>query len=52
MRSFKKVKMDVAMEGVLSPEYWKGKPLIPIIFSHGVGMSRTFHSGLCRDFAS
>ena len=28
------------------------KPLIPILFSHGLSSNRTMHSGICRELAS
>ena len=43
--------MDTVYYGDISNDF-KGKPLIPIVYSHGVCSNRTMHSGTCRDLAS
>jgi len=45
------LKMQVAMGAHPSNEF-KEKKLIPVVFSHGYGASRTLHSSICRDLAS
>jgi predicted dienelactone hydrolase len=54
-RHIRKVVMDVVYYGDLSKNFVKNmsyKPLIPIIFCHGLGSNRTMHSVTCRDYAS
>ena len=54
MRSLSKVKMNVVYEGTLHRDYTSStsKPLIPVIYCHGLSSNRSMHSGTCRDLAS
>lgn len=50
------LKMNVRLKAPLaklydSQEKNEGK-YVPIIFSHGIGCSRTYFSSICKDFAS
>jgi hypothetical protein len=52
-RHLRKVKMDTVEKGEISNDFAQnGRPLIPIIFCHGISSNRTLHSGACKDFAS
>ena len=45
--------MDVVYYGKISQDFSQtNRPLIPIIFSHGLAANRTMLSGSCRNFAS
>ena len=54
MRPLRHVMMDAVFEGDVAPDFEGSlsKPLIPIIFCHGISSNRTMQSGSCRDFAS
>mmetsp|Transcript_3855 Transcript_3855/g.2582 ORF Transcript_3855/g.2582 Transcript_3855/m.2582 type:complete len:117 (+) Transcript_3855:450-800(+) len=50
---FDRVYMDVARGGQLADDFTRyGKPLIPIVYCHGLSSNRTMQSGSCRDLAS
>lgn len=57
-RYLRKIKMDTCTDAPLDPDFSisgedrSAKPLIPIIFSHGLSSNRTMHSGSQRDLAS
>jgi len=45
--------MNVANHGELSKDFTQfNKPLVPVVFCHGLTSNRTMHSGTCRDLAS
>jgi len=50
--SWREVRMDVQVDGLLAPEFRAGKPLVPIVFSHGLIGSSTMYSVLARELAS
>ena len=54
IRSLMSVKMNVVAGVEIHPDYTSStqKPLIPIIYSHGLSSKRSMHSGTCRDLAS
>jgi dienelactone hydrolase len=43
--------MDTVFNGKIAEDF-KKKPMIPLIYLHGVCSNRTIHSGTCRDLAS
>lgn len=52
-RHMRKINMDTVYFGDISKDFTEtSRPLIPIIFSHGMCSNRTMHSGTCRDLAS
>ena len=51
LRYLKDVVMDTVFNGKIDEDF-KKKPLIPIIYLHGVCSNRTMHSGACKDLAS
>lgn len=51
-RSLRRVKMNVIENADFIAHDMRSKPLIPIIFSHGLSSNRTLHSGTCKDLAS
>ena len=51
LRYLKDVVMDTVFNGKIDEDF-KQKPLIPLIYLHGVCSNRTMHSGACRDLAS
>ena len=46
--------MDVVQDADLHSDFTSSsqKPLIPIIYCHGLGSNRSMHTGTCRDLAS
>ena len=50
--SWRDVRIDVQVDGLLAPEFRAGKPLIPIVFSHGLTGSGTMYSVMSRELAS
>lgn len=46
--AFEKMEVDASQSSAAGV----GRPLIPVIFSHGLSSNRTMHSGTCRDLAS
>jgi hypothetical protein len=50
-RHLRKIMMDTVFNGDIDPDF-TNKPLIPIIYSHGLSSNRTMHSGSSRDLAS
>jgi len=45
--------MDTVFNGEIAKDFSEGgRPLIPVIYSHGLCSNRTMHSGTCRDLAS
>jgi predicted dienelactone hydrolase len=43
--------MDVVMNGDIDIDFFE-KPIIPIVYCHGLSSNRTLHSGTCKDLAS
>ena len=45
--------MNVRLKApIISLKEEKNKKFVPLIFSHGIGGSRTFFSTICKDLAS
>lgn len=52
-RQLRKINLDCVFNGEISKDFeGNERPLIPIIFCHGLSSNRTCHSGSCRDLAS
>jgi len=43
--------MDIVYDGEIDTDFYE-KPIIPLIYCHGLSSNRTMHSGTCKDFAS
>ncbi len=50
-RYLKNVQMDTVFNGEIDSDF-KKKPMIPLIYLHGVCSNRTMHTGTCKDMAS
>ena len=52
-RILRKLNIDCVWRGKLSEDFsGNRRPLIPVIYCHGLSSNRTMHSGSCRDLAS
>eukprot|EP00347_Sterkiella_histriomuscorum_P022751 403337292 len=51
IRHLRKVMLDVVMNGDIHPDFHV-KPIIPLVYCHGLSSNRTLHSGTCKDLAS
>ena len=50
-RYFRKVKMDTVQDGEIDKDFTL-RPIIPIVFCHGLSSNRTMHCGTSKDLAS
>ncbi|CDW85051.1 platelet-activating factor acetylhydrolase [Stylonychia lemnae] len=50
-RHLRKVMMNVVQNGEIDVDFYN-KPIIPLVYCHGLSSNRTMHSGTCKDLAS